>query len=157
MGAIPYGLATDPAAASAAVAGVALPPPPQDAAASAPETAGSDMEEGAGILPRAISEVFQTAREERAAGRVVNVRVSMVEIYNDDCRDLLHPDIPPKDIIIREDRDGRIFFTGAREEAVRDAEQALFYLQQGNLNRSTAETLMNQSSSRSHVSFNLAP
>jgi hypothetical protein len=76
----------------------------------------------------------------------------MLEIYNDDVKDLLHPDISPRDIAIREDKDGRIFFTGAREEAVPDARTALFYLEQGNLNRSTAETLMNMTSSRSHVS-----
>ncbi len=75
----------------------------------------------------------------------------MMEIYNDECKDLLHTEIPSRDIMIREDKDGRIFFTGAREEAVGDAQTAMTFLEQGNANRSTAETLMNQTSSRSHV------
>ena len=48
------------------------------------------------------------------------VRVSMLEIYNDECRDLLHPEIPSRDIALREDKEGRMFFTGAREEIVTD-------------------------------------
>ena len=44
----------------------------------------------------------------------------MLEIYNDECRDLLHPDIPSRDIALREDKEGRMFFTGAREEIVTD-------------------------------------
>lgn len=111
------------------------------------------VEEEEGIIPRAIKDVFRTLRVDKASTlSSANVRVSMLEIYNDDVKDLLHPDIPSRDIMIREDKDGRIFFTGAREEAVQDVRTAMFYLEQGNLNRSTAETLMNLTSSRSHVS-----
>jgi hypothetical protein len=53
-------------------------------------------------------------------GCLSNVRVSMLEIYNDECRDLLHPEIPSRDIALREDKEGRMFFTGAREEIVTD-------------------------------------
>jgi hypothetical protein len=113
-------------------------------------TAGADEEEG--VIPRAVRDIFHTLRTVKAPVLAsCSVRVSMLEIYNDDVRDLLHPDIPSRDIAIREDKDGRIFFTGAREEAVQDVRTALFYLEQGNLNRSTAETLMNTTSSRSHV------
>ena len=115
--------------------------------------AGIDEEEE-GIIPRAVKDIFQTLRGEKADRLAsVNIRVSMLEIYNDDCRDLLHPDIPSRDIMIREDRDGRIFFTGAREEVVADVRSAMAYLEKGNLNRTTAETLMNLTSSRSHVSI----
>lgn len=106
------------------------------------------------MIPRAIKDIFHTLRTEKAPYLAnYSIRVSMLEIYNDDVRDLLHPDIASRDIAIREDKDGRIFFTGAREEAVADVKTALFYLEQGNLNRSTAETLMNVTSSRSHVSY----
>jgi len=112
--------------------------------------AGVDDEEG--IIPRAVKAIFHTLYVDKSSTLAsANIRVSMLEIYNDDVKDLLHPDIPTRDIMIREDKDGRIFFTGAREEAVQDVRTAMFYLEQGNLNRSTAETLMNQSSSRSHV------
>lgn len=112
--------------------------------------AGVEDEEG--IIPRAVKAIFHTLYVDKSATLAsANIRVSMLEIYNDDVKDLLHPDIPTRDIMIREDKDGRIFFTGAREEAVQDVRTAMFYLEQGNLNRSTAETLMNLTSSRSHV------
>ena len=111
------------------------------------------MDEEEGVIPRAINDIFQTIKDKASILASYSVHVSMLEIYNDDVKDLLHPDIPSRDIAIREDKDGRIFFTGAREEAVPDARAALFYLEQGNLNRSTAETLMNMTSSRSHVSI----
>lgn len=113
---------------------------------------GDDVE--AGIIPRAVRQVFDTLHESNNSGgitRMATIRVSMIELYNDECKDLLHPEIPSRDIMIREDKHGRIFFTGAREEVVTDAESALQYLELGNINRSTAETLMNQTSSRSHV------
>lgn len=115
---------------------------------------GDDVE--AGIIPRAVRQVFDTLHStSHSAGvtRMATVRVSMIELYNDECKDLLHPEIPSRDIMIREDKHGRIFFTGAREEVVTDAESALQYLELGNINRSTAETLMNQASSRSHVCY----
>lgn len=47
------------------------------------------------------------------------------------CRDLLHPEVPSKDIGLREDAQGRIFFVGAREEAVSSLEQAFAFLDKG--------------------------
>lgn len=44
------------------------------------------------------------------------LQVSFLEIYNEEIRDLLHADVSPRDIALREDSEGRIFFTGAREE-----------------------------------------
>lgn len=114
------------------------------------DQSGEDM----GIIPRAIQDIFSTLSNSYNNSRMSSVRVSMMEIYNEECKDLLHIDIPSKDIVIREDKDGRIFFTGAREEAVSSAEKALYFLDMGNMNRSTAETMMNQASSRSHVSYN---
>jgi len=117
--------------------------------------AGIHEEEG--IIPRAIRDIFSSLlRSQKEQQVAASVRVSMIEIYNDDCKDLLHPDIAPRDIMIREDLDGRIFFTGAREEVAMDIHTAMHYLERGNLNRSTAETLMNSSSSRSHAIFTIS-
>jgi hypothetical protein len=111
-------------------------------------SSSSDEEEG--LIPRALKHIFQKLHDD-TTGMISSVRVSMIEIYNEDCKDLLHTDISPKDIMIREDKDGRIFFTGAREEAVSSASAALQFLERGNINRTTAETSMNAVSSRSHV------
>ena len=71
-------------------------------------------------------------------------------------RDLLHPDISSRDIMIREDRDGRIFFTGARDEVVKSTEEAIHLLEMGNIQRTTAGTKMNATSSRSHAIFTIS-
>jgi len=124
---------------------------------SSETTENDDIEnnEELGIIPRAIGEIFNSLNNDKLQGRMATIRVSMLEIYNDECKDLLHTEIPSRDIMLREDKHGRIFFTGAREEVVTSTSAALQYLDMGNLNRTTAETLMNQSSSRSHVSEEL--
>lgn len=108
-----------------------------------------------GIIPRAIRQIFDYFRADKT-GRVVSLHISFLEIYNDECRDLLHPDIASRDIMIREDKDGRIFFTGAREEVVTSVEDSLYFLERGNLSRTTAETFMNATSSRSHAIFSIS-
>ena len=74
-----------------------------------------------GIIPRVIHQVFkfiqnkieyQKTDHEVNTKVITNLRVSFIEIYNEDFKDLLHPDILSRDILIREDKDGRIFFTG---------------------------------------------
>lgn len=119
---------------------------------------GSEEDESeVGIIPRALHHMFDTLNQHLLDGKTMaSIRVSMIEIYNDECRDLIHPEIPTRDIMIREDKHGRIFFTGAREEIVSNAKTAIQFLQQGALNRTTAETLMNQSSSRSHAIFTVS-
>lgn len=114
-----------------------------------------------GIIPRALEQAFENIKRlQRENGdissmltRIVNVRLSFLEIYNDECRDLLHPEIPARDIAIREDRDGRIFFTGAREEVVTELQEAIHHLEYGLRSRTTGETCMNSASSRSHVRY----
>lgn len=112
--------------------------------------------EDIGVIPRAINDLFDKVKIKESEGAVVNVRISFIEIYNEDFKDLLHLEILPREILIREDKEGRIFFTGAREESVTSASEALHYLEKGNIARTTAETMMNSSSSRSHAIFTIA-
>ncbi|KAF1803008.1 P-loop containing nucleoside triphosphate hydrolase protein, partial [Mucor lusitanicus] len=69
------------------------------------------------------------------------VKVSFIEIYNEDLHDLLNSapidELPP--ITIREDTKGRIYWTG-----------------QGTQNRATGATDMNEKSSRSHAIFSVS-
>ena len=115
-------------------------------------------EEDEGVIPRAIRHVYETLDTVHTGNtsRLVSVHVSFLEIYNEECRDLLHVDIPSRDIMIREDKDGRIFFTGAREEAVSSVNAAMKCLEMGNLQRTTGGTFMNASSSRSHAIFTIS-
>jgi kinesin family protein 4/21/27 len=123
-----------------------------------------------GIIPRAIRDIFLHVEmktkeindqelEENSISTssfVCSFKVSFIEIYNEELKDLLHLEISPKDIIIREDKEGRIFYTGAREEDVVDVTDALYFLEKGNINRTTAETFMNTTSSRSHAIFSVS-
>lgn len=61
-----------------------------------------------------------------------------------------------RDIVIREDKDGKIFVTGARDEIVTSYSEAIRFLEYGTRSRTTAETSMNLTSSRSHAIFTVA-
>lgn len=123
-----------------------------------------------GIIPRALRNIFlhvemktkeindQEINENliTKSSFICSFKVSFIEIYNEELKDLLHLEISPKDIVIREDKEGRIFYTGAREEDVIDVTDALYFLEKGNINRTTAETFMNTTSSRSHAIFSVS-
>jgi len=85
----------------------------------------------------------------------IEVRASYLEIYNEEIRDLLHPDTPSKSIAIREGDGGSVFVVGVGEEGVGGAEGMHRLLDTGTSNRTTAGTLMNSQSSRSHSIFSI--
>ncbi|CEP07253.1 hypothetical protein [Parasitella parasitica] len=85
------------------------------------------------------------------------VKVSFIEIYNEDLHDLLNAapidELPP--ITIREDTKGRIYWTGVKEVLVHSTDDVLHYLERGTQNRATGATDMNEKSSRSHAIFSV--
>ena len=101
------------------------------------------------------------------------MRVSYLEIYNEEIRDLLHPDTPSKSIAVRESEGGDVLIVGVQDEEVNDlwvtvycilicdclqvrcAEDMYRCFNVGSTNRTTAGTLMNSSSSRSHSIFSI--
>ncbi|KAI7875331.1 kinesin-domain-containing protein, partial [Lichtheimia hyalospora FSU 10163] len=90
--------------------------------------------------------------------RKFSVKVSFIEIYNEELNDLLNgtpvSERPP--ITIREDAKGHIYWTGVKEVPVHSMEDVLFYLEQGTRNRATGATDMNEKSSRSHAIFSVS-
>ncbi|KAL1495803.1 hypothetical protein AB1Y20_016664 [Prymnesium parvum] len=108
-----------------------------------------------GIIPRAISDVFSHI-ESVAATHTCRVRVSFLELYNEEIRDLLDPGKERGAIAVREDVNGNVAIVGAEEEVVTSSEAMLQCLHRGTLRRSTAETNMNETSSRSHAIFSVA-
>lgn len=132
-------------------------------------------EEGFGIVPRVIRELFATIKE-REENTLYTVKVVFLEIYNDDIIDLLYTPgasviaaptaaagaaravVPPKDKgppvpSVREMPDGSISVAGVVEEEVKSYESMMGVLERGTLNRTTGATLMNKESSRSHAIF----
>jgi hypothetical protein len=94
-------------------------------------TMGTSMEllssEDEGIIPRAVRYLYEEIGGSNHEGKVMNIRLSFLEIYNEEMRDLLHPEVLPRDISIREDHLGRIFFTGARDEIVTSVRDVFKY------------------------------
>jgi len=119
-----------------------------------------------GIALRAIDTVFR-AIEERQDSLFV-VRVSFVELYNDQFRDLLDPDNQPTQvaaaatadepakkpmITIRETARGDVFLEGSEtlNTRVKSANDAFRLIRAGTKARHVAQTQLNGASSRSHA------
>ena len=88
-----------------------------------------------------------------SSNKMIDYRVSasFLEVYGEDVHDLLDED--RKTLPLREDGSGGVIVVGLKSRAVSTASEALNVLHAGTLNRTTAATLMNHQSSRSHAVF----
>lgn len=64
----------------------------------------SVVEDKKGIIPRAIQEIFQNISENPSTD--FKIKVSYIEVYKEDLRDLLELETSVKDLHIREDEKG---------------------------------------------------
>uniref|UniRef100_A0A3P9ML69 Kinesin family member 27 n=1 Tax=Oryzias latipes TaxID=8090 RepID=A0A3P9ML69_ORYLA len=114
-----------------------------------------------GIIDRVVQEVFRLLQEKKKnnEGLDTRVRVSYVELYMEELRDLLELQNIHKELHIREDERGntghsnsisRIF-----ELVVTSTEELLSFVEMGNALRHTGTTGMNEHSSRSHTVLTL--
>eukprot|EP00985_Skeletonema_marinoi_P007929 scaffold3536_cov203-Skeletonema_marinoi.AAC.8 len=76
---------------------------------------------------------------------------SFLEVYGEDIHDLMDDD--RKCLPIREAKPGVVIVKGLQETPVTSDAEAMRILNQGTMNRTTASTLMNRTSSRSHAMF----
>lgn len=102
----------------------------------------------------AASDIFNHIEKEPE--RVFLVRVSFIEIYNEEVRDLLvsGDSVNNATLKIREDKD-RGVFVNSNETIVTSMDSLLSVLFAGEKNRSFAATAMNERSSRSHTIFRI--
>ncbi|XP_069817896.1 kinesin-like protein KIF27 isoform X2 [Dendropsophus ebraccatus] len=114
----------------------------------------SVADEEKGIIPRAIQELFQTISEHHNID--FTVKVSYIEVYKEDLRDLLELETNVKDIHIREDEKGNTVIVGAKECQVESADEVMSLLEAGSAVRHTSTTQMNERSSRSHAIFTIS-
>ncbi|XP_017295265.1 kinesin-like protein kif7 [Kryptolebias marmoratus] len=112
----------------------------------------SFRDEEQGIIPRAVADVFRLLDENDLTD--FSVRVSYLEVYKEDFKDLLEVETASKDILIREDK-GNIVLCGVKECEVEGLDEVLSLLESGNTARHTGATQMNPNSSRSHTIFTL--
>lgn len=112
------------------------------------------LEENAGIIPRAVQHIFKHLR---SLTDEHSVRVSHMELYNEQLTDLLGPDeIPTNDSLrVYEDPAKGTFVQGLEDTVVRSEQEIFAVLDKSALKRKTAETLMNKYSSRSHSIFSI--
>ncbi|KAF8362355.1 bmk-1 [Pristionchus pacificus] len=111
-----------------------------------------ETDENTGIIPRAAQHIFTELTAKTGIEYIV--RLSYVEIYNEEMIDLLSsPSSDDKHLIrLFEDpaKKGTIVISGVEDIPVRCRDDVYRLLKQGTEQRRTAETLMNKQSSRSH-------
>ncbi|GMY10722.1 kinesin-like protein KIN-5D [Fagus crenata] len=114
----------------------------------------------AGVIPRAVKEIFDILEAQNAE---YSMKVTFLELYNEEITDLLAPeetskfidDKSKKPIALMEDGKGGVFVRGLEEEIVCTANEIYKILEKGSAKRRTAETLLNKQSSRSHSIFSI--
>ncbi|KAK4492016.1 hypothetical protein RD792_002804 [Penstemon davidsonii] len=114
----------------------------------------------AGVIPRAVRQIFNILESQNAE---YNMKVTFLELYNEEITDLLAPeecskftdDKSKKPIALMEDGKGGVFVRGLEEEIVTTANEIYKILEKGSAKRRTAETLLNKQSSRSHSIFSI--
>lgn len=114
----------------------------------------------AGVIPRAVKQIFEILEAQNAE---YNMKVTFLELYNEEISDLLAQeetsklidDKSKKPIALMEDGKGGVFVRGLEEEIVCTANEIYKILDKGSAKRRTAETLLNKQSSRSHSIFSI--
>lgn len=102
-----------------------------------------------GLAPRAIADIFASLRSAPKASQFV-VMASYVEVYNDQCNDLLGG---RKGLVLRETAQRRVVVEGLVREVVTSETEVMDCLRRGNELRVVAAMKMNARSSRSHALF----
>nr|GME17685.1 kinesin-like protein KIN-7N isoform X1 [Ipomoea batatas] len=108
-------------------------------------------ENDAGIINRSVNDIF--TKIHMTTDREFLIRVSYLEIYNEEINDLFA--VENQKLPIHESLERGVFVAGLREEIVNTAEQVLELIQLGEANRHFGETNMNVRSSRSHTIFRM--
>ncbi|KAF5177436.1 Kinesin-like protein kin-7o [Thalictrum thalictroides] len=110
---------------------------------------GSEVEPG--VIRLAVRDLFDTILED--VDREFLLRMSYMEIYNEDINDLLAPE--HRKLQIHENLERGIFVAGLKEEIVATPEQVIDLMEFGESHRHIGETNMNVYSSRSHTIFRM--
>ncbi|XP_009073147.1 PREDICTED: kinesin-like protein KIF11, partial [Acanthisitta chloris] len=109
----------------------------------------------AGIIPRTLHQIFEKLTEN---GTEFSVKVSLLEIYNEELFDLLNPtpDVGEKLQMFDDPRNKRgVIIKGLEEVTVHNKNEVYQILERGAAKRTTAATHMNAYSSRSHSVFSI--
>ncbi|KAK0960272.1 hypothetical protein LTR91_019951, partial [Friedmanniomyces endolithicus] len=109
-----------------------------------------------GLIPRTCRGLFERIEAEQNSSITYNVHVSYFEIYNEHVKDLLTKGTnPPTYLKIRESPSDGVYVQTLTDESVKCYEDIERLMKTGDMNRTTASTKMNDTSSRSHAVFTL--
>jgi kinesin family member C1 len=113
-----------------------------------------------GVIPRAVRQVFATAAAAAEQGWRYEMRAAMLEIYNEELRDLLGPGPPAgkKHVISHEDNRNGVWQTSIsfiEWIEVNSPEKVASLLKRAMSQRAVGATACNEQSSRSHMVFML--
>ncbi|KAL1788086.1 kinesin KIF11 [Sigmodon hispidus] len=109
----------------------------------------------AGIIPRTLHQIFEKLTDN---GTEFSVKVSLLEIYNEELFDLLSSstDVSERLQMFDDPRNKRgVIIKGLEEITVHNKDEVYHILEKGAAKRTTAATLMNAYSSRSHSVFSV--
>ncbi|XP_058109799.1 kinesin-like protein KIN-5B [Magnolia sinica] len=122
---------------------------------------GGELPVDAGVIPRAVRHIFDALEAQKAD---YSMKVTFLELYNEEITDLLAPEDctkfgedskQRKPISLMEDGKGGVVVRGLEEEVVYSANEIYNLLERGSAKRRTVETLLNKHSSRSHSIFSI--
>ncbi|KAF5181319.1 Kinesin-like protein kin-5b [Thalictrum thalictroides] len=124
------------------------------------KTKGGELSAEAGVIPRAVRQIFDTLEAQKSD---YSMKVTFLELYNEEITDLLAPedctrsvdDKQKKPISLMEDGKGGVIVRGLEEEVVYSAIEIYSLLERGSSKRRTVDTLLNKHSSRSHAVFSI--
>lgn len=105
----------------------------------------------AGVIPRAVRQIFDALEGQNAD---YSMKVTFLELYNEEITDLLAPEDVPKSmeerprkpISLMEDSRGCVVVRGLEEETVYSANEIYSLLERGAARRRIADTLLNKRS-----------
>ena len=116
-----------------------------------------------GLIHAAARDIFAYSEEDKSTqsddgknnSLLTCVKVSCMELYNEELRDLLDISKASSSLGIKEDRKGNVQVPGLSERVVSSTEDLLAVLLEADTNRTVGATAMNERSSRSHTIFRI--
>lgn len=109
-----------------------------------------------GLIPRTCQDLFERIESSESPNVSYNVRVSYFEVYNEHVRDLLvaRTEVPTY-LKVRESPTEGPYVKDLSEHPVRNYQDIIRLMKQGDSSRTVASTKMNDTSSRSHAVFTI--
>lgn len=113
-----------------------------------------------GLIPRMILDMFDQFEQLDAKGTKVNCRIQMLELYNEQVRDLLNPRL--HDLFTKNNKQLKgpevhvhpklgVYLTNVEEPVIASPSEAMALIEYGATTKAVAATAMNRHSSRSHT------